>query len=290
MQRLKKIAVLIFLNTEMKVRSIWWVVIFFLMLSLFLFPLILLADYYNFEITFWYQALLIMTVSLLCQALKRKPLDELTGKIDLTWFKELATGFVIGASLMIIPAALLTLFGTIQWSVNAVSFSTIISEIGIMASVVLAEELLFRGFIFQRLIESFGKWPAQLIIAGLFLLTHLDNPGMTGTVKILASINIFMASLLFGIAFLKTKNLSMPMGIHFMANVVQGLLLGFGVSGEKSGSLFTPVFNHTPEWITGESFGLEASIMGLLTLLVITALLFFWYPSKKKIVTDNVLN
>jgi dTDP-glucose 4,6-dehydratase len=41
-----------------------------------------------------------------------------------------------------------------------------------------------------------------------------------GATKLLASVNIFVASLLFGLAFIKTKNLAMSIGIHFMANWV----------------------------------------------------------------------
>jgi uncharacterized protein len=275
----------VFLNANREVRSLWWVVIFFLFLAILLFPIIFLADYYDFDITYWHQALLIMTVSILCQVMRREALKELTGKINMVWFKELSIGLVIGAVLMILPAILLTLTGTIQWQVNEVLPAAFFSGVSVMLSVVLAEELLFRGFIFQRMIESFGKWPAQLLIAGLFLLTHLNNPGMTGTIKILASINIFIASILFGMAYIKTKKLAMPIGLHLMTNVVQGTILGFGVSGERQSSLFTPAFDNTPTWITGGSFGLEASIIGLMTLIPITSLLHMWHPLNKT--TDN---
>jgi membrane protease YdiL (CAAX protease family) len=70
--------------------------------------------------------------------------------------------------------------------------------------VAVAEEFLFRGFVFQRLIKGTGVWIAQLLIAAYFLLTHTGNPGVTGEIKILASINIFIASIMFGLAYLKT--------------------------------------------------------------------------------------
>jgi len=241
-----------------------------------------MADYYGFEITFWLQAILILAVSILCQVFRHNPLNELIGKINTSWFRELFIGSVIGAALMILPAILLTLTGTIQWRVNETP-TDFLSGVSVMLGVVLAEELLFRGFIFHRLIDAFGKWPAQLLIAGLFLLTHLNNPGMTGTIKILASINIFIASILFGIGYIKTKNLAMPIGLHFMANVVQGTILGFGVSGEQQSSPFTPAFGNAPTWITGGSFGLEASLVGLLTLIIITSSLYFRYPGKELI-------
>lgn len=278
---MSKIGSFIFFNTNKEIRSAWWVAIFFVVLSLFLFPIIILGDYYGFEITVWHQVAMIILASVLCQAVRRKPIYELIGRIAGSWFRELFIGLIIGALLMTIPALLLTLFGVIRWQVNEISFPDFISGISVMMSVVIAEELLFRGFIFQRLIDAFGEWPAQLIIAGLFLLTHLNNPGMIGIIKTLASINIFIASILFGITYIKTKSLGMPIGIHFLANVVQGTILGFGVSGEKEVSTFTPIVNEAPDWITGGMFGLEASAVGLFILVAITGSLYFWYPQKK---------
>ncbi len=272
----------IFLNKENKIKNIWWVVIFFLLLSSFLFPLILLADRLSFEITMAHQAILIAIVSIICQLLRRKPIIELTGSLNLNWLKELFSGLIIGAALMILPVILLSIFGFVHWEINAFSLSTLTSGFSILLLAAVTEELLFRGFLFQRLIQAFGKWPAQLIVAGLFLLTHINNPGMTGMVKLLASINIFLASIMFGLAFIKTKSLAMPLGLHFMANYTQGTLLGFGVSGDKDPSLFKPIFDHTPIWLSGGDFGMEASILGLCFVIIITVYLYFWNPKSLK--------
>ncbi|PWA10549.1 CPBP family intramembrane glutamic endopeptidase [Flavobacterium laiguense] len=269
----------LFLNSEGKIKNIWWVVLFFLILSSFLFPLIILADRFSFEITMTHQVILISVVSIICQMLRRKSVSDLVGKFNSTWFKELCIGLLIGALLMILPVSVLTIFGFIDWQLNIFSFSTILSGFAIFLSAAIAEELLFRGFMFQRLIQAFGKWPAQIIIAALFLLTHINNPGMTGTVKILASINIFIASIMFGLAYIKTKSLAMPLGLHFMANYMQGTVLGFGVSGSKEPSLFKPVFDHAPVWLSGGDFGIEASALGLCFVILITVLLYIWHPS-----------
>lgn len=140
----------------------------------------------------------------------------------------------------------------------------------------VAEEFLFRGFIFQRLIKSTSVWVAQLLIAAYFLLTHTGNPGMAGDIKILAFINIFIASVMFGFAYIKTKSLVMPIAFHFMANWVQGTLLGFGVSGYEQASLLKPVFYTSPAWLTGGSFGLEASVPGLVCVVATTLILYRW--------------
>ncbi|MBL0053002.1 MAG: CPBP family intramembrane metalloprotease [Bacteroidetes bacterium] len=95
------------------------------------------------------------------------------------------------------------------------SISTIWSGFSIFLLAAIAEELLFRGFLFQRLIQAFGNWPAQLIIASLFLLTHLNNPNMIGILKTLACINIFIASIMFGITYLKNSEFSNAFGLTF---------------------------------------------------------------------------
>jgi hypothetical protein len=73
----------------------------------------------------------------------------------------------------------------------------------------------------------------------------------------------------------------MPIGIHFMANWVQGTLLGFGVSGNDEAGILKPHFTSTNDWLTGGTFGLEASLPGLITLLVISVSFYIWYPLKK---------
>jgi len=122
--------------------------------------------------------------------------------------------------------------------------------------------------------DGFGKWPAQLIMAGYFLLIYMNNPGMTGSIKLFASINIFFASIMFGLAFIKSRSLAMPIGLHFMANWVQGTLLGSGVSGNEETRLLKPLFHNAPQWLTGGSFGLEASVPGLIFVIISIILLY----------------
>jgi hypothetical protein len=169
---------------------------------------------------------------------------------------------------MLVPALVLTIMGAIYWQIGAFAVTPLIAGVETMAAGAIAEELLFRGFLFQRLIDSLGAWPAQFVVGGLFLLTHLDNPGMTGATRFWAAINIFLASILFGLAFLKTRSLAMPIGFHFMANLTQGPILGFGVSGNGETGLIKPAFSWAPQWLTGGAFGLEASLPGLICVVI----------------------
>ena len=271
----------IFLNKDRKLRSLWWVTIFFLILAVVTIPLIVISSENQFEITLVHQAIIIVVVNIVCQLISGEPISKLTGKLDYYFTKSLLTGALIGSILMALPAFLMFIAGMVHWNLTQVNRMDLISAVTVIIAGVIAEEFLFRGFLFQRLISGLGVWPAQLIIAGLFVLTHLSNPGMTGTIKIFASINIFIASLLFGFAFLKTRTLAMPIGMHFMANLMQGTILGFGVSGNDEVSFLKPVFGHQAEWITGGSFGLEASIFGLSVLMLIVFFFVGWYPSRR---------
>lgn len=265
-----------FLNSERQLRSGWWILLFFLFLAFLLLPIIFISQQAGKEVSIGLQAILIAAVSGICQLLRRKPITELLGKIDLGWFRDLGLGGLIGAALMLIPAIFLGITGLVSWQWNLDGSFNFVSGLLLFAGVAIAEELLFRGFIFQPLLTGIGNWPAQLIVAVFFLLTHLNNPGMTGSVRILAGVNIFLASILFGLAFLRTRSLAMPLGIHFMANWVQGGLLGFGVSGEEQSGLLIPIIRQGYNWLTGGAFGLEASLPGLMCVLAALVLLYTW--------------
>lgn len=263
-----------FLNSERQLRNGWWILIFFLVLASILMPALLFAQQNSMDVPIGLQAVIIVVASWICQLLRRKPMAELLGKFNLRWFKELCLGGLVGSALMLVPALMIWIFGWVDWQWNPAGFSTLLSTVLLFAGVAAAEELLFRGFIFQRLVAGLGQWPAQLILAGYFLLTHLNNPGMTDDVKVLASVNIFLASIMFGLAFIRTKSIAMPLGLHFMANLMQGGILGFGVSGTDQSGLLKPIFAGVSDWLTGGQFGLEASVPGLFFVVVTLILLY----------------
>ncbi len=265
----------IFYNSSRQIRSIWWVAIFVLILAGLTFPFILLSNKYKWELTLLHQAIIVVAASWICQLLRKRPLSEFSGQLNVAWGKNFLLGSLLGAVLMLAPAFLLWIIGFVSWKMNAVEPSSILSATGLFIAVAIAEEFLFRGFVFQRLIESIGTWGAQLLLAAYFLLIHANNPGMEGTIRIVASVNIFLASIMFGLAFLRSGSLAMPIGLHFMANWVQGTLLGFGVSGDDQSGIFKPVIDASaPPWMTGGAFGLEASIPGLICVVGISVLIY----------------
>jgi len=268
----------IFLNSEARLRNGWWAAIFLGLLTLILFPSILLSQHFHHDLTLLDQGAMLLVVTAVCQALRRKAFSEVTGRFDQAWLRDLAAGGLAGVLLMIVPALFLFATGAVGWHAGTVSPAALCAGILTMAAVAIAEELLFRGFLFQRLIAGLGVWPAQAVLGGMFLLTHLGNPGMSGVTAVLAGTNIFLASILFGLAWVRTRRLALPIGIHFMANVTQGQILGFGVSGNSEAGLLVPVFRNAPQWLTGGAFGLEASLPGLICVLIGIGMLWRMKP------------
>jgi membrane protease YdiL (CAAX protease family) len=177
---------------------------------------------------------------------------------------------------MAVPALALGLAGVVSWRPGSGGVAALWPELALLAAAAATEELLFRGFLFRRLLEGLGTWPAQLLMAALFLLTHSDALRGLGPLAYLAGANLFLASILFGLAYLRTRSLAMPFGLHLMANVTQGPVLGFGVSGHEGASLLVPTRSGAPDWLYGGTFGLEASLPGLVCVVALALLLQGW--------------
>ncbi|ESU19006.1 hypothetical protein FCR2A7T_24180 [Flavobacterium cauense R2A-7] len=273
-----------FKNKKGQIRNVWWIIIFFLVLASLTIPMVFISQAYEWDITMYHQVIIVLVTTLICQFFRKKPVSELTGEFNKVWLENLLRGMGIGAALMLLPALILSISGQLNWNFYKWDWNSFITTTALTLCVAVAEEFLFRGFLFQRTKDWLGIWGAQLLLAAYFLLTHMNNPGMTGNIKLLASVNIFIASIMFGFAYLKTKSLAMPIGLHFMSNWVQGTVLGFGVSGHNEYSLLKPTFQPAPEWLTGSDFGLEASLPGLACVIITVVLLYKWKPSSKDIV------
>jgi membrane protease YdiL (CAAX protease family) len=261
-----------FINARGKLRNGWWIAIFFVVLAALLLPLILTARGGNESVAIWKQALIVIMATVICQVLRRRFLSEAFGRFDVRWTVQFLIGCGLGALLMLAPASLLFVLGAVHWSAGG-SADVLAPSLALFVAVAVTEEVLFRGFIFQRLLDGLGVWPAQLLIAALFVLTHSDALQHAGAIGLLAGVNIFIASLMFGAAYLRTRSLALPIGLHFAANFVQGGVLGFGVSGNEEAGLLRVALNG-PDWLTGGAFGLEASAPGLLAVMLLTALLW----------------
>lgn len=228
------------------------------------------------EVSLFHQAIIVLAVTWICQRLWGGSFTDFTGRLGSGIIKNLGMGLAMGAGLMLLPSLLLYLGGWVQWQVQPIDANTLMTITGTILAGAVAEEFLFRGFIFGRLRGSLGVWLAQGIMAAYFLLTHMGNPEIHGAVKMMAMANIFLASILFGLTVIRTRSLVMATAMHFAANWVQGTLLGFGVSGHAQTSILQPTFAASPVWLTGGAFGLEGSLPGLASVILLILAVTQW--------------
>ena len=136
------------------------------------------------------------------------------------------------------------------------------------------EEVLVRGVILRLTWRAFGPWTAFIVSAALFGVGHAANPG--ATVFTVACVAI-EAGLMLGAFFALTGRLWVSIGVHAGWNFTQGYLFGANVSGGDFGSsVATSVADpHSPEWLTGGTFGPEASLPGLLVCVVAGAVIMW---------------
>ena len=121
------------------------------------------------------------------------------------------------------------------------------------------EELLFRGILFRWLEEFAGSWVALILTSGLFGLAHILNPNATWFSSFAIAIE---AGVLLGGAYMLTRSLWMPIGIHAAWNYTQGFIFDVPVSGGDQNGLVVAQLSG-PEILSGGAFGLEASIIAM---------------------------
>jgi membrane protease YdiL (CAAX protease family) len=131
--------------------------------------------------------------------------------------------------------------------------------IGLTILAAFMEELLFRGILF-RWIEAFaGSWAALVVTSALFGLAHIFNANATW----MSSLAIMVeAGALLGGAYMLSRNLWVPMGLHAAWNFTQGFLFDVPVSGNDMHGLVQAKLSG-PVLLSGGPFGLEASMIGV---------------------------
>lgn len=209
----------------------------------------------------WIEFLIFLLAAWICLRFERTPLASIGFRFEGRWVRELALGTLGGFGLMAVTATVVFALGGFHWiRTPQVGIGTLLKGAWLYLAVGFAEETGFRGYAFQRLIRGIGVPGAQLLFALLFALAHWGNPGMSGATRIWATVNIALAAILLGLAYLRTGSLALPIGIHLGWNWTQGTLFGFGVSGTSEAGWWTPIFHGRPTYLTGGAFGLEASL------------------------------
>lgn len=182
---------------------------------------------------------------------------------------ETLQGAAFGAALITLAVLLLLLTGSAVFVADAGSFLAYLSSLGwtflYFWMAAAYEEIWFRGYGFQALVEGVGAWPAAIASSALFSILHAANPNF----GVAAFANIFLAGMLLALAYLRTRSLWFATAVHTGWNWAMASLFAFPVSGLTL--IDTPLYDAREiagDWWTGGEFGPEAGAAGTLALIV----------------------
>ncbi len=194
------------------------------------------------------------------------------------WFRDLVAGSAIGTASLALATAIATAGGGLRFSFSSTSFFAMVLKTLFFSAVLfivaaLAEEALFRGYVLQTLARARLAWLGVLLTSLPFAAVHLNNPNAEHW---LASANTALAGVWLAIAYLKTRSLWFPLGVHWAWNWALGSLFGLPVSGITKLAPH-PLLQGTdlgPAWLTGGSYGIEGGLACTVTLVISS--IFIW--------------
>ena len=180
---------------------------------------------------------------------------------------ELAAGFAGGALLIVAMAIGVRALLPFPWAWNpAFSYTAAGYSLLWLLCGNAVEELIFRGYSFERLISGIGHWKAQLVTALLFAVFHV----MQGWSWQVALTGTTVGSLFFGLVFVRWRSVPAAIGAHAAANWMRDLLLADPPSAK---TLFAPLSPR--HWTSGE----QLVAMLLLDGLFLLACVVLWRSS-----------
>jgi CAAX protease family protein len=189
------------------------------------------------------------------------------------WLRESLVGALLGFVMVGLMVMVIAIFFELRYSlirIDPFTLRTAFVVFLIILAAAMSEELAFRGYPFQRLVEGIGPAGAILVLSALFGAVHLNNPHVSDNryVQVFAFSNTLLAGVLFAIAYLRTRALWFPWGLHFGWNATLGLFFGLPVSGINDFATVVHSRISGPEWLLGGAYGLEGGFLGTVAILL----------------------
>jgi membrane protease YdiL (CAAX protease family) len=218
------------------------------------------------------------------------------------WLRQLSIGMLLGITLVSAIISMQAATGTLGFrsagvEAGALAGSLLLTVLTFIG-VAFLEELLFRGYVLQVLAEGIGDFLGYLRQAGVppsgsresaekignytaaallavpFGIAHYGNDGGT----FVGAVATGLGGLALSVAYFRTRSLWLPVGLHITWNFSLGWVFSAPVSGE-----LLPITPFTttvsgPEWLSGGTFGPEASV---LTFLALTCMIVYLVRSRR---------
>lgn len=236
-----------------------------------------------------------IAVPLARRLLDKRSLVSLGLSFNIAAFKDLIFGFAISGLMAGLFFFIVLIFDLIEFNGfnlgsasshvdQPFNYVTFISVFSLASLFVLLlehifvgywEELVFRGYLFQNMIDGMGLKVAIIISCLIYGLLHAMNPNA----GLLSSVIIILFGFLRIYGYLLTKTLFLSIGMHIGWNFFQGPIFGFAASGHQMASFI----NQTPagkSWLSGGEFGPEGSII-IIPIVVLALLAMQWWNKKQ---------
>ncbi len=193
------------------------------------------------------------------------------------WARDLVAGSLIGIVTLAVAVGIASAGGGLRFSLAGLAelpgvSRTLISSAALFIVAALAEEALFRGYPLQTLTRAQLVWLGIFLTSVPFAAVHLRNPNVVAGFTFA---NTALAGVWFAVAYLRTRSLWLPLGLHWAWNWSLGSLFGLPVSGISISP--QPVLRGIdvgPAWLTGGSYGIEGGVAG--TIVLIASTIFLW--------------
>jgi len=190
------------------------------------------------------------------------------------WARDFLFGSVIGVISLALATAIATVGGGLSFTISPRAALVQVLETLVFSGLLfilaaLAEEALFRGYPLQTLTRANLAWLGVFLTSVPFAAIHLKNPNVAAGFTF---INTALAGVWLAVAYLRTRSLWFPLGVHWAWNWALGSLFGLPVSG-ISDLAPHPLLRGTdlgPAWLTGGSYGIEGGLACTITLVAST--------------------
>lgn len=150
--------------------------------------------------------------------------------------------------------------------------SNAVSLLGIMTGAAVTEELVFRGVLFRHIERGTGTWIALVLTGTLFGLIHLLNANATlwGALAIAIEAGGMLTA-----AYVATRKLWVPIGLHFGWNIAASAIFSTEVSGSNTPQGLLDATMSGPALVTGGDFGPEGSVFAVVFGVLATGMLMW---------------
>ncbi|MGH9591717.1 MAG: lysostaphin resistance A-like protein [Bryobacteraceae bacterium] len=193
------------------------------------------------------------------------------------WARQLALGAAVGTALMMLGGGALLATRAAHYSLRAdlgiEIWMRLAANAALFALAASVEELAFRGYALQRLMESVGKPAAVAATSLIFGFSHLGNPAAGS----FSTANTILAGVLLSMPYLRTLSMWMQIGVHWSWNFVMAAVVSVPVSGLNFQPSLFSVVRTGPDWFTGGPYGPEGG--ALVTFLCLAGIAWLWRTS-----------